>query len=247
VLSNLLNNACAYTPPGGVIRVTAERHGGEAIVSVTDTGTGIPPEMLEVIFEMFSRGDPQPRAGGGLGIGLSLAKRLVEMHGGSITAQSQGPGRGSSFTVRLPALADAVGDAAAGFAENHCATPAESTVKHRVLVVDDNSDAAATLVMALEQQGHEAKSAHDGREALAQLEDYRPSVILLDIGLPEMNGYEVCREIRRKPWGDRIAIVAVTGWGQDEDRRRSAEAKFDAHLVKPIDLAALSRLLDEAR
>jgi CheY-like chemotaxis protein len=213
-----------------------------AVVTVTDTGIGLAPDETERVFEMFMQvGPPLERAQGGLGIGLTLVRRIVEMHGGTVTARSEGPGRGSAFEVRLPAVAAT--PAARPAAPE---VVAEMERPCRVLVVDDNVDAAATLGMLLQLRGCEVEVAHDGVDAVAKAEAGRPDVVLLDIGMPRMNGYDACRAIRRQPWGKGPVVVALTGWGQDDDRQRSHEAGFDAHLVKPVDLAAVLPLLDRA-
>jgi PAS domain S-box-containing protein len=241
VFGNLLNNSYKYTDPGGRVTVTTERHGDEAVVTIADTGAGIPADRLESIFDMFSQVETSlERSRGGLGIGLTLVRRLVEMHGGSVEARSAGPGRGSQFVVRLPIVPMAEETLApAPAAASPLAAPPRS-----VLVVDDNHDAALTLATLLEIGGHRTFTAHDGAEALAAAERHRPQVVLLDIGLPSLNGYEVCRRLREQPWGKAMLIVALTGWGQEEDRVRSREAGFDGHLVKPVDHAALTALLD---
>jgi PAS domain S-box-containing protein len=239
VFGNLLNNSCKYTPPGGTIRVTAQRDDQSAVVTVTDTGIGIPRDRLASIFDMFAQVDQTlERSQGGLGIGLTLVKRLVEMHSGSVEAQSAGEGHGSAFVVRLPAALDVA----------HVAQPAASetytsSVTHRILVVDDNEDSADSLAILLQMTGHEVFIAHDGHSALDSAERHRPGVALLDIGLPSLNGYDVCRRIRQEPWGKTMVLIALTGWGQDEDRRRSQEAGFDGHLVKPVDHTRLLTLL----
>jgi CheY-like chemotaxis protein len=206
---------------------------------VRDNGIGIPREALPGLFTLFSQVDYSlERSQGGLGIGLALVKGLVGMHGGDVRAQSAGIGQGSVFVVRLPLSQvdelpedKPLSDSAAGFS------------KWRILVVDDNRDGAASLGMMLALRGHDTRTAHDGLEAIELAEAFRPEVMLLDIGLPKVNGYDTCRRIRQQPWGKAIFIIAVTGWGQDDDRRRSREAGFDRHLVKPIDFATLERLL----
>jgi len=239
VFGNLLNNSCKYTPPGGTIRVTAERRGAEVVVGVQDTGSGIPPDRLDSIFEMFTQVDRElERSQGGLGIGLTLVKRLVEMHGGSVEARSAGEGRGSEFVVRLPVLVGAPE------AVSPAPSASEETLQsRRILIVDDNEDAAESLAMLLSITGNETHMAHDGVAAIAAVEHHRPDVVLLDIGLPGLNGYEVCRRLRREPWGKHVVVIALTGWGQEEDRRKSQEAGFDGHLVKPVDYNALLELL----
>jgi CheY-like chemotaxis protein len=242
VFSNLLNNAAKYTEQGGHIWLTAERHGGQVMVKVRDTGLGIPADMLPKIFEMFTQVDRSlERTQGGLGIGLTLVKRLVEMHGGSVEARSDGPGKSSEFTVRLPvAMASASHQPQPPKgADEKTAAPA----KRRILVVDDNKDAADSLSMMLGITGMEVRTAYDGLEAVVAAAAFNPDVVLLDIGLPKLNGYEAARRIREQPWGKDIVLVAVTGWGQEEDRRRSQEAGFNAHMVKPVDPAALQRML----
>ena len=246
VFGNLLNNACKYTEAGGRIGLSAELASGggqppEVVVKVKDSGIGIPPDKLDSIFGMFTQVDRTlERSQGGLGIGLTLAKRLVEMHGGSVRAFSEGPGRGSEFVVRLPVL----------IVEPRKSQPAEPTgneppapTARRVLVVDDNPDSAASLAMLLKLAGNETCTAHDGLEAMKTAETFRPDVVFLDIGLPKLNGRDAARRIREQPWGTKMVLVALTGWGQDEDRRRSQEAGFDHHMVKPIDYAVLNKLL----
>ncbi|MHB1556682.1 MAG: hybrid sensor histidine kinase/response regulator, partial [Isosphaeraceae bacterium] len=239
VFWNLLNNSAKYTDPGGRIELTARRRGDEVIVTVSDDGIGIPTESLPGLFTMFSQVEQgRDRAQGGLGIGLALVKGLVEMHGGRVEASSPGIGRGSTFTVHLPALP------AREPAANGTPTPGRPrSGRRRVLIVDDNRDGAASLGMMLSLHGHDTRTAHDGPEAIELAEAFRPDLMLLDIGLPRMSGYDVCRRIRGEPWGRSIVIVAVTGWGQDEDRRRSQEVGFDQHLLKPIEFPALEKLL----
>lgn len=238
ILSNLLNNAAKYTPPGGQIVLKAEHRGDEVEVSVTDNGIGIPGESLESIFEMFTQIGSQPsNAQGGLGIGLSLAKGLVALHGGTIQAYSKGLGRGSEFRVRVPTRLTLDADSA---------TPVRTVLTpHRlkILVVDDNRDAAETLSMLLELKGHEVRRAYDGENALQLAEDFRPEMVLLDLGMPKMNGYEACRRIRDHAWGAQMTLIAVTGWGQEDDRRKSTAAGFDGHLVKPVNPETLEEEL----
>jgi PAS domain S-box-containing protein len=240
VVANVLNNAAKYTDRGGRIVLTVERRGSDAVIAVKDNGIGIPAELLPRIFSMFTQADRSgERSRGGLGIGLALVQRLVEMHGGSITARSDGPGRGSEFTIRLPALVEPPG----ADRPIHVGTPAEPPVGLRVLVVDDNWDAAASLGVVLRRAGHNTRTAHDGLQALTAAEQFRPDVVLLDIGLPKLNGYEVAQRIREQPWGSRTALIATTGWGQTADRTKSQESGFDHHLVKPIDPGTLLRLV----
>jgi signal transduction histidine kinase/CheY-like chemotaxis protein len=244
VLTNLLNNAARYTPEGGRIWLTAAREGGEAVVRVRDTGIGIPPEMLSHIFGLFSQvGRAEERAEGGLGIGLSLVKSLIEMQGGTVEAHSPGPGQGSEFVVRWPSPTGQTNEGVPADPEGPPAT--ERAV--RVLLVDDSVDAANSLAMLLRLWGHEALVANDGPAALRLVERQRPEVALLDIGLPGMDGYELARRLRRQPGLGKTVLVALTGWGQPEDRHRAREAGFDHHMVKPVELAALQQLLAQAQ
>lgn len=244
VFGNLVNNACRYMASKGQIWVTVERAGIGAVVTITDTGMGIPPEQLSTIFEMFSQVDRTNRIHGGLGIGLHLVKRLVEMHGGHVSAHSEGPGLGSRFTVRLPALPESVTLDAPP--KPGPAPAPETRVPRRVLVVDDNTDNAELLKILLEDEGHETFMAHDGVEGLAAAERLRPDVVLMDLGLPRIDGFDACRRIREQSWGKHMLIIAITGWGQDIDRRRSQEAGFDHHLVKPVDAGAINALMSGA-
>jgi len=242
VFSNILNNACRYTPSGGRIDVVAERLDGNAVVRVRDTGIGIPRDRLVNIFDMFSQVDRSlERSQRGLGIGLHLVKRLVAMHGGEVTAQSAGLGSGSEIVVKLPLVIEAV---PADTAPAPASPDLTQIPARRILVVDDNVDAAESLAMLLEVCGHHTHMAHDGPAAIETAETVRPDVILLDIGLPKMNGFEACRQIRQRPWAKDVVIIALTGWGQDVDRRRSQESGFDHHIVKPVEHAALVKLLE---
>ncbi|MFO0880851.1 MAG: MASE1 domain-containing protein [Gemmataceae bacterium] len=237
VFLNLLNNAAKYTNRAGRLRLRGEVQGSDVVVSVKDNGIGIPPEKLDGIFEMFSQVESaQSRSRGGLGIGLCLVKQLVEMHGGSVSAHSAGLGQGSEFVVRLPIVVEAMAE---------CAAIAEAppTSNLRIVVADDNVDAARSLAMLLKMMGNHVYTFHDGEAAYNGAARHRPQVILCDIGMPKMNGYEVCRRIRREKWGHGMILVAVTGWGQEEDRRESVEAGFDHHLVKPVDPRRLMTLL----
>ncbi|HLJ92109.1 MAG TPA: PAS domain S-box protein [Gemmataceae bacterium] len=244
VLLNLLNNAAKYTEQGGRIWLTAEREGESVVIRVKDTGIGIPQEILPRIFEMFTQVDRSlERSQGGLGIGLTLVQSLVEMHGGTVEAHSDGPGKGSEFVVQLPVAAeikDRGRDGAAG--SERVAAPA----KCRILVVDDNQDAADSLAMLLRILGNEVHTAHDGLEAVGAAGVFRPDVVLLDIGLPKLNGYEAGRRIREQQ-GNGVVLIALTGWGQEEDRRRSKEAGFDHHMTKPVEFDALQTLLAELK
>jgi PAS domain S-box-containing protein len=243
VFLNLLNNSAKYTERGGQIWLCAERRDDTVVVRVRDTGVGIPPQMLPRIFEMFTQVDRSlDRAQGGLGIGLTLVWRLVEMHGGSVEAQSEGAGKGSEFIVRLPVARDAGLDNPDKGSEKECAGP--SCRSRRVLVVDDNQDAANSLAMLLRMKGHDVRTAYDGLEAVDAAAAYKPDVVLLDVGLPRLNGFDVARRIRQTETQRSIVLVALTGWGHEEDRRRSKEAGFDHHMVKPADPAALDRVLE---
>jgi len=241
---NLLANAVKFTPQGGRIGLAARVDGATLVATVSDDGMGIAPEQLGSIFELFVQLDRSlERNQAGLGIGLTLVRRLVELHGGTVVAESEGPGRGSRFTVRLPLGA---ASAAAPPDRRAMSRPATSPKRREVLVVDDNRDSAESLALLLGLSGHAVHLAHDGAEAIAAAERYRPDAIVLDIGLPGINGYEACRRIRQSRPGHDPLIIALTGWGQEDDRRRSAEAGFDAHLVKPLDVDALRRLLGDA-
>ncbi len=241
VVVNLLSNAAKYSENGGAITLSAGKDGGDIVISVRDWGVGIPPERVSEMFELFAQGDRSlARSEGGLGIGLTVVKKLVEMHGGTISARSEGPGTGSVFTIRLPA------------AERPEAGPASAPVligehdrKARILVVDDNANTADGIARLLKLIGHEVATAHGGHEALEVARDFNPEFILLDIGLPGMDGYEVASRLRREECCKDVLIVAVSGYGQDEDRRRSKEAGFDYHLIKPLDHEALLALLSQ--
>ncbi|HEY2292718.1 MAG TPA: ATP-binding protein [Thermoanaerobaculia bacterium] len=243
-LTNLLNNAAKYTPSGGEIRLTAGEEEGMAVIRVRDTGVGIPAGLLPKVFELFTQGERAlDRAEGGLGIGLTLAQRLVKLHGGSIEALSEGPGQGSEFVVRLP-LATVPAASLSASRRPAASRPAGS---RRVLVVDDNQDAAESLETLLGLWGHQARSAQDGQAALLQVAAFEPEIVLLDIGLPGMDGYEVARQIRALPAGRNALIVAVTGYGRSSDRLQSQEAGFDHHLVKPVQPEVLQELIASAR
>lgn len=244
VVSNLLNNAARYTPKGGRIALEARRDGEQALVTVSDNGIGIAPEALEDVFRMFTQvGQAQQPGSGGLGIGLSLVRSLVELHGGSVSAASAGTNAGSAFTVRLPLLADAhaalPADAdATGGTASEPALPGRS-----VLVVDDNRDAAETLAALLNMMGHRAPVANDGRQALRMLPSLMPDVVFLDLGMPGMSGYEVATAIREDARLAGIRLVALTGWGGEADRARTKAAGFDQHLTKPATVEAIEEVL----
>jgi CheY-like chemotaxis protein len=240
VVGNLLNNASKFTDKGGRIALTVECDGGHVVLRVRDTGIGISAEDLPRVFDMFAQLDTSlERSRDGLGIGLTLVKTLVEMHGGSVEARSDGPGLGSEFVVRLPVLAEVP----EGRAKEAVDTSA-SRSRRRILIVDDNEDGAESLALLLRVSGHETHTVHDGLEALAAVERLQPDVVLLDIGLPGLNGYEVCRRIRQQPWGRDLVLVALTGWGQQEDRERSKAAGFTTHMVKPVDPDRIMTLLE---
>ena len=239
VFANLLNNAAKYSEPPGHIWLAADRQGSDAVVSVKDAGVGIPPEMLSRIFELFTQVDQSlERSQGGLGIGLTLVRRLVDMHGGSVEARSEGRGKGSEFVVRLPIMLPAQGGSPLD-----TPAPASPFVRRRILVADDNFDSANSLGMLLKIMGHEVHLAGDGEQAVEMAAALEPDVIVLDIGMPKLNGYEACLRIQKLPWASQATFIALTGWGQDEDKRRSQEAGFHHHLIKPVDPAALQSLL----
>ena len=241
VFANLLNNAAKYTGPGGRIAVTVTRDMGLVSVTVQDSGIGIPTAMLTRVFEPFTQLDHSlERSRGGLGIGLALARRLVEMHGGTIEAHSPGPGAGSRFVVRLPLSARQSGPRPLAH-EGRVPTP--DVGRHRILIADDNNDSATSLSMLLNDAGYDVRTAGDGVQALATAEHFRPDIALLDIGMPQLNGYDVARRLREQPWGRKVLLIAVTGWGGADHRQQTAEAGFDHHLTKPVDPMALTRML----
>ena len=238
VFSNLLNNAAKYSERGGRIGVTAATEGKIVLISVSDSGIGIPAHVLPQLFELFFQvNSSEEKSRSGLGIGLSLSKRLVEMHGGTIQVASAGIGKGSTFTVSLPI---AISDVTKPRVES---LSAEHTAVRRVLVVDDNQDAVDSLARMLTLMGHQLQTANDGFTALEKAEEFKPEFIVLDIGMPKMDGYETARQIRKRPWGDQIYLIALTGWGQIEDRRKSEEAGINLHLVKPIEPKTIERVL----
>jgi PAS domain S-box-containing protein len=239
IVANLLNNAAKYTEDGGRISLSARREGNHAVISVRDSGVGIPLEVLPRVFDLFAQADrTYQRAQGGLGIGLTLVRTLVELHGGNVIAYSDGVGRGSEFVVRLP-----LGVELANWRDGSRDDVDGMFASHRFLVVDDSRDAAHSLALLLESLGADVHTANDGRAALDELETYRPSVMLLDIGMPGMDGLEVARRVRQRSSSRDLTVIALSGWGQDEDRRRSREAGIDYHMVKPVDLDELGRLL----
>ncbi len=239
VFINLLNNSAKYTERGGHIRLTVEQQGSDVVVAVKDTGIGIPADKLPTVFDLFSQVEGSlSHSQGGLGIGLSLVKRLVEMHDGSVEAESAGPGTGSTFSVRLPVL---IAQSRPDGGDDEQEVAPKSSL--RILVVDDNRDTADSLGTMLRIMGNETQTAYDGEEAVAAAMAFRPEVILLDIGLPKLNGYEACRRIREHLWGEDLVLIALTGWGQEDDVRRSDEAGFDHHMVKPVNPNTLMKLL----
>ena len=245
VLANLLTNAAKYTPPGGNIRIHARLERHEVVLRVIDNGIGIPPDVLPRIFEMFSQGKTErEHAEGGLGIGLALVRGLLDLHGGTVEARSEGTGRGSEFIVRFP-----VGDAQRAPVEPVPATEVPGAVTHsvKVLVADDNRDAADSLAILLEGDGHQVRKAYDGTAALETAREFRPDVALLDIGMPGLSGYEVAQQVRAEEWGDEMVLIALTGWGQSQDKARALSAGFDHHVTKPVEPERLQVLLSTGR
>lgn len=247
IFGNLLTNAAKYTDRGGRIRLAAERQGSDVVVTVSDNGIGISAEHLPKLFDMFSQVDPAlERSQGGLGIGLALVKSLVGMHGGRVAAKSEGLGKGSEFVVRLPLIVSPYKEPQPGKSELPDKPDAPSP-KFRILVADDNVDGAQSLAMMLSVMGNEVRTAHDGLRAVEMAGEFKPDMILLDIGMPRLNGYDACRRIRETSWGKNMMLAALTGWGQDEDKRRSQDAGFDCHFVKPIEFAVLQELLADLK
>jgi CheY-like chemotaxis protein/anti-sigma regulatory factor (Ser/Thr protein kinase) len=240
VVSNLLSNAVKYTPDGGQLFVGAWVEAGQAVVSVRDNGIGIEPELLPRVFDLFEQGQRSlDRSQGGLGVGLTLVQRLVRLHGGRVEARSAGPGQGSEFRVWLPWAAQAAPEAAPA-----AGSIASEGSGRRILVVDDNADVAETTATMLELSGHRVLTAPDGQQALDCVEDFEPEIVLLDIGLPGLDGYEVARRLRQLPKARRAWLVAVTGYGQPADRQRGREAGFDEHQLKPVDPQALAEMIE---
>jgi CheY-like chemotaxis protein/two-component sensor histidine kinase len=245
VIANLLTNAAKYTEPNGLIQLSAEREQEQVTVRVRDNGIGIDPSMLPHIFELFVQVDhASTRSQGGLGLGLTLVKSLVEMHGGAVAATSAGLGKGSEFSVRLPL---SIVQAPRQSEEQESKAIVLPPSGHRLLVVDDNKDAANSLAVLLRLKGHDVRVTHDGPSALETADKFRPEIIFLDIGMPGMDGYEVARRIRENPELRDVVLTAITGWGQQEDRRRSQEAGFNHHLVKPPEARVLENVLDELK
>lgn len=246
VVSNLLTNAAKFTDAGGLIEISGRREGEVVVISVCDNGLGIEPEMLPHIFDMFVQAAPvATHSQGGLGIGLTLVKRLVELHNGRVTAHSDGLGKGTEIMIRLPA--DDTKSETNETASRTGAPAPRVSPKRRILVVDDNRDAAQSLAMLLKLMGHDARVADHGEAALRAVAEDMPEIVLLDIGMPGMDGYEVAQRLRRMPGADRVVLVALTGWGQDQDRQRSRDAGFDRHLTKPVEPAILQSVLDQYR
>lgn len=238
IFLNLLNNAAKYSERAADIRLSATLDGSEVVVIVRDNGIGIPADRLGSIFEVFVQVDTSwCRAQGGMGIGLSLVKEFVELHGGRVEAFSEGPGKGSEFVVRLPL--------SLGPAEHTAFVDHPTGPRRRILVVDDNRDAAESLAMMLRMLGHEVQTAYEGEAGVAAAAEFRPSLVLMDLGMPTVDGYEACRRIRTEPWGAEPFLVALTGWGTDDDRRRTQLAGFDQHLVKPVSPEALAQMIAE--
>ena len=235
---NLLNNACKYTDPGGRIELRVERVGDDVHVYVKDNGVGIPAEMQANVFDMFTQVNrTMDRAQGGLGIGLTLVRRLIELHDGTVQVSSEGPGRGTEFVVVLPVSSRRI---------PLPPPPADEPLaidSLRILVADDNHDSATSLALLLQVAGHQTQIAHDGLEAVRVAEMFGAEVVVLDIGMPALNGLDACRHIRAQAWGKHVLLVALSGWGQAEDLCKSLDAGFDAHMVKPLDYDALTRLL----
>ena len=243
VVGNLLTNSAKYTPSGGRIELAATLESGEVVIRVADNGLGIPPGMLTDVFEMFTQVNRSlDRSQGGLGIGLALVKRLIALHGGAITAFSRGLGQGSTFTVRIPKV-DAGSEGPERRPGPDAALAQTPSCLRRVLVVDDNVDGAESLMTLLKMRGHEARCAHTGPDALNAARSFRPEAVLLDIGLPGMNGYEVAKCFRREPSLSGALLIAITGWGSEENKQRSSEAGFDFHLTKPVEVTDIESIL----
>jgi PAS domain S-box-containing protein len=244
VVTNLLNNAAKFTPREGRISLVAENAGSDVVLTVSDSGIGVPADKIDYIFDMFAQiNDGSDSGRAGLGIGLTLAKRLVEMHGGSIEAQSRGKNLGTTFRLRLPALPEPERPSPHRDAPQR--RDLSRSPKRRVLIVDDNADALESLCRLVSLMGNDVRRAHDGLEALEVARTFRPDIVLMDLGMPNLSGFEAARRMRQEPWGGGLSLVATTGWGQDDDRRRTAEAGFDRHLVKPIAVDSLREVLSD--
>lgn len=242
VLCNLLDNAAKYTPDGGRIWLTAERQGSEIVISIKDNGMGVPADVLERVFEMFTRSERIKITHSGLGIGLALVKSIIELHGGQVEARSEGPDRGAEFSVKLPLMLEATST----MQQPVRSRSAANSCKRRVLIVDDNEAAASLLSIVVEMMGHEVHVAHDGIEAIEMALDFQPDVVLMDLAMPRLDGYGAATHIRQQPWGHDMLLVALTGWGQDGHKQRAKEAGFDHYLVKPVDPVEIERLLANA-
>jgi CheY-like chemotaxis protein len=244
VIANILHNAAKFMDPGGKIRLTVRREGLQAVIKISDTGIGIAPEVVPKIFELFTQVHSKAeRSQGGLGIGLALVRRLTEMHGGTVGVHSDGPGRGSEFTVRLPVM---VAPLAALSNQSRESVSIPTIAPQRILVADDNHDAADALSLQLQLAGHDVRTVHNGADALTVYRAFDPDIVLLDLGMPKMDGYEVARQLRLAQTGRKAALIALTGWGQQQDRDRTTAAGFDAHLVKPVAEGQLFRALAAA-
>ncbi|MCC6493863.1 MAG: response regulator, partial [Pirellulales bacterium] len=242
VIVNLLNNAAKYTPARGRIEIAAERAGNEVSLTVSDTGIGIPSDKLGCVFDMFEQIEQHGQFGhSGLGIGLTLVQRLVELHGGSVQVESPGRNQGTTFRIRIPVMPPSAAPTNGAAGQRQFQPPA---VKRRILVVDDNADALETLSRLVSLLGGDVRRAHDGLEALEVAQAFQPEIVLMDLGMPRLNGYEAARRMRQEPWGRQLTLVATSGWGQQSDRQRTADAGFDHHLVKPIETAALREVLN---
>jgi signal transduction histidine kinase len=241
VFANLLNNSAKFSDSHAEISVRLVREGAWAAITVSDSGFGIRPEMLSRVFDLFTQEErPQAAPHDGLGVGLALVKHIVELHGGSVRAHSEGPGTGSAFTVRLALLEAGESDVRLIL---HAGNAGEGATRMRILVADDNYDAAQSLALMLSMEGHEVRTASNGVEALQLAEDFHPQVALLDIGMPKLDGYETARQLRQRPWAKSVLLLALTGWGQEDDKERARQAGFDRHLVKPLEPEMLSELL----
>jgi PAS domain S-box-containing protein len=247
VITNLIQNACRFTPVGGNMELRLEREGDQAVLRVSDSGAGIPPDELTRIFGLFTQGEALAHPGDGLGIGLALARSIVDLHGGTIEARSEGVGKGSEFFVRLAICEPGALTANRGSAIAHPPSGLLPTCGRRIVAADDNRDALEALAILLRMKGHEVTTAADGVDALEKIAATCPEVVLLDIGMPGMDGYEVARQVRREPWGKNMLLVALTGWGQENDRREAYEAGFDLHLTKPADAEVLEALITSRR
>jgi signal transduction histidine kinase/ActR/RegA family two-component response regulator len=243
VLANILHNASKFTDPGGRIHLSVTRESPHVVISIADSGIGIPEDSVPRIFDLFTQVHSKAeRAQGGLGIGLALVRRLTEMHGGTVTARSDGPGRGTEITVRMPALATETGP------KKHVTggEPVAVVEPRRILVADDNHDAAESLALQLQLAGHDVRTARDGVEALDVAQNFKPHIVLLDLGMPKMDGYEAARAMRLASWGKETTLIALTGWGQPQDRQQTRDAGFDAHLIKPVSESQLFQALASA-